>query len=167
MTSQLTGRGHPATLFSPSPHATVGRGNPSSIGAQRHHCVTSAFFAPVVRLFNGGLGGARFGVAGFQYAGFPPPPSPSPNRCGKRSRRFQLAVLESVMSKSTLSQSEAVEGEYLPRNNRQSKSNPMSREDFECFARYRRNSLELFLAQIEITEPDEKAELELLAGRRE
>lgn len=92
------------TLALPSPRAAVGRGNPNILGAQRHLMRIGAFFAPVVRLHYGGLGEARFGVAGSQGAGFPPSLSPSPIRRGKRTRRLQPPTLEPVMSNSVRGQ---------------------------------------------------------------
>ncbi|MGZ8219514.1 JAB domain-containing protein [Methylomagnum sp.] len=100
----LTNITHPATLLAPSHHAAVGRRNPNSIGAQRHIKRTGAFFTPVVRLHYGGLGGARFGVAGIQYAGFRPPFSPSPIPRRNGTRRLQPSVLEPAMSKSVRGQ---------------------------------------------------------------
>jgi hypothetical protein len=87
----------PFMLSLPSPHATDGRENLFSIGAQRHLSRTGAFFTPSVRLFNGGLGEAVVRLAGIQYAGFSPSFSPSPIRREKRTRRLQTSVLESIM----------------------------------------------------------------------
>lgn len=53
----------------------AGRGNPFTYGAQAP--TTGRFFVCPV-FINGGLGGARFGVAGSHKAGFPPPLKPSP-----------------------------------------------------------------------------------------